>query len=121
MKDIVSTLKLMCDEDNPQDQKLLLLAELVDSKCDILSSNQQTLKESLDKTSEKLDKLTELLEANTQETKSCPVYQNKEGFEKLATLVKYPKWAILTVIGLISILLGYFGSEVFDVIKFLVK
>ena len=33
---IVEALELMCDRENPQDRKLLLLAELVETKCDAL-------------------------------------------------------------------------------------
>ena len=119
MNDIVSTLKLMCDKNNPQDQKLLLLAELVDSKYDILTENQEALKKSLSDTNAKIDKLTALLEENTKKTTNCPVYQNKEGFAKLATFVKYPRWAIWIIIGILSVLLGYFGSEIVDIIKLL--
>ena len=52
----------MCNQEDPQDQKLLLLAELVETKCEALAQHQDTLQRSLDKTNEKLDKVTDLLE-----------------------------------------------------------
>ena len=60
--EIVKTLKVMCNQEDPQDQKLLLLAELVETKCEALVQHQDTLQKSLDKTNEKLDKVTDLLE-----------------------------------------------------------
>lgn len=47
---IVETLELMCDKENLQDKKILLLAELVETKCEALSKNQDGLKKSLEET-----------------------------------------------------------------------
>lgn len=46
---IVETLELMCDKENLQDKKILLLAELVETKCEALSKNQDGLKNLLKK------------------------------------------------------------------------
>lgn len=110
---IVETLELMCDKENLQDKKILLLAELVETKCEALSKNQDGLKKSLEETNTKLDKLTGLLEDDTH---GCPVYKNKESFEKLSFFVKYPKITTFVVMGILAFTIGFFGTKV---IKFL--
>lgn len=114
---IVETLKLMCDKTNPQDKKILLLAELVEDRCTALGDNQANLQKSLNNTNEKLDKLTELLEKYEGETHGCPVYKNKVGYEKLSFYIKNPKISILIIIGMIALVGGFFGSTFSDLIK----
>lgn len=114
---IVETLKLMCDKTNPQDKKILLLAELVEDRCTALGDNQANLQKSLNNTNEKLDKLTELLEKYEGETHGCPVYKNKGGYEKLSFYIKNPKISILIIIGMIALVGGFFGSTFSDLIK----
>lgn len=121
MDEIVKTLELMCDKENIHDKKLLLLAELVESKCDSLSSNQEELKRNLRETNNKLDKITSLLEKYEQDKISCPVYKNKEGYEKLSIFLKYPKVSLLVLLGTFSILSGMFSSSFLDLLKFLLK
>ena len=116
-KKIVETLKLMCDKTNPQDKKILLLAELVEDRCTALGDNQANLQKSLNNTNEKLDKLTELLEKYEGETHGCPVYKNKGGYEKLSFYIKNPKISILIIIGMIALVGGFFGSTFSDLIK----
>ena len=70
--EIVKTLKVMCNQEDPQDQKLLLLAELVETKCEALAQHQDALQKSLDKTNEKLDKVTDLLEKIESEETAIP-------------------------------------------------
>lgn len=123
---IVETLEMMCDKENPQDRKLLLLAELVETKCDALAENQHKLNENLNTTKEKLsltntklDRLTEVLENNNAEAHNCPVHKNKEGFEKISILVRYPKLSLIALIGIISLLAGALGNKTFDLLKWL--
>lgn len=123
---IVDTLEMMCDMDNPQDRKLLLLAELVETKCDALADNQKALiknleetKTTLSETGEKLEKLTRMLEDRSAETHSCPVHKNKEGFEKISTFLRYPKITMFTIIGVIAMLAGILGTRAFDLLKFI--
>lgn len=113
---IVETLELMCDKENLQDNKILLLAELVETKCEALSKNQDGLKKSLEETNTKLDKLTGLLERYEDAIHGCPVYKNKESFEKLSFFVKYPKITTFVVMGILAFTIGFFGTKV---IKFL--
>lgn len=114
---IVETLELMCDRNNPQDKKILLLAELVEHKCDALAENQKELQRSLDTTLNKIDRLTELLEKYESATHGCPVYKNKGDYERLSFYVRNPKITILMLLGLIALLGGFFGSTITNLLK----
>lgn len=117
---IAETLELMCDRNNPQDKKILLLAELVEHKCDALADNQKGLQKSLDDTNEKLDKLTQLLEKYENDTHGCPVYKNKDKYEKLSFYVRNPKTTLLILLGMLALLGGFFGSTVTDLIRHII-
>lgn len=114
---IVETLKLMCDKTNPQDKKILLLAELVEDRCTALGYNQAALQKSLNNTNEKLDKLTDLLEKYEGETHGCPVYKNKDGYERLSFYIRNPKISMLIILGMIALVGGFFGSTLITLIK----
>lgn len=116
---IVETLEMMCDEENVQDKKLLLLAKLVEAKCEALAENQTELKQKLGETNGKLDKLTEILERYEHLQEECPVSQNKEGFEFLIALTRYPKVTLLIIVGLISLLTGVLSSTFTDLLKYI--
>ena len=118
---ISETLELMCDRNNPQDKKILLLAELVEHKCDALAENQKSLQKSLDNTNEKLDKLTQLLEKYENDTHGCPVYKNKDNYEKFSFYIKNPKTTILIIVGILALLGGFFGSTITGLIKGLIS
>lgn len=118
---ISETLELMCDRNNPQDKKILLLAELVEHKCDALADNQKSLQISLDHTNEKLDRLTLLLEKYEGDTHGCPVYKNKDKYEKLSFYIRNPKTTMLILLGILAILGGFFGSTVTDLIKHIIE
>lgn len=114
---IVETLKLMCDKENPQDKKILLLAELVENKCTSLGENQAKLQASLNDTNEKLDKLTDLLEKYEGDTHGCPVYKNKDGYERLSFYLRNPKLSLLIILGTIALIGGFFGSTLTNLLK----
>lgn len=114
---IAETLELMCDRGNPQDRKILLLAELVEHKCDALAETQKSLQKSLDDTNDKLDKLTDLLEKYENDTHECPVYKNKDKYEKISFYVRNPKLTIFILIGILALLGGFFGSTITGLIK----
>lgn len=123
--EIVKTLKVMCNHEDPQDQKLLLLAELVETKFETLApkfetlaKHQDTLQKSLDKTNEKLDKVTDLLEKIESEERACPVYSNRKDFEKISFIMRYPRLSFLMVLGLISLIAGLCSSTIFGALKF---
>ena len=114
---IVETLEFMCDKENPQDKKILLLAELVENKCNALADNQKTLQKSLDTTNTKLDKLTEFLEKYETSVHECPVYMDKDKYEKLAFYVRNPKLTVFMLLGILALLGGLFGSTITNIIK----
>ena len=118
---IKQTLELMCDTHNPQDRKLLLLADLVDSKCNELAEHQETLNENLTSACEKIDKLTTLIEKNQRMLQTCPVYKDKDSFEKMSSAAKNPRAVIFMIAGIIAILGGFFGSHIMEWIKLLVQ
>lgn len=115
MNSIVDNLELICDKENLQDRKLLLLAHLMQSKCDTLNTNQQELKSSLKDTNEKLDRLLNVMTAYEE------VIDNKESFEHLLMIVKYPKAFILLLVGCLSLVGGAFGNKIWDFIKMLLS
>lgn len=114
---IVETLKVMCNDNDPQDKKMLLLAELVEHKCDALAENQRDLQVSLNSTNDKLDKLTQLLEKYEEDTHGCPVYRNRDKYEKFSFYVKNPKVSLAILLGVLAVLGGFFGSTVTDVVR----
>lgn len=120
MNDIVKTLELMCDKNNPQDKKLLLLAELVETKCEALGENQEELKSKISETNQKLDRLTNILEKYEDDKNSCPVYKNKDEFEQMIMLMKYPKITLFVILGILAVILGVVSSSASDFIKYLV-
>lgn len=114
---ITETLELMCDRNNPQDKKILLLAELVEHKCDALADNQKSLQKSLDDTNGKLDRLTTLLEKYENDIIECPVFKNKDKYERLSFYVRNPKTMLLILLGIFALLGGFFGPVITDLIK----
>lgn len=114
---IVETLEFMCDKSNPQDKKILLLAELVEHKCDALGENQRKLQQSLDTTNSKLDKLTTLLERYEGDTHGCPVYKNRSDYERFSFYVRNPKMVLLMILGLIALSCGVFEATIVEAIK----
>lgn len=116
---IVETLEVMCDKENPQDKKLLLLAELFESKCSALAKNQEEMKTTIENTNDKLDKLTSLLEKYEDNTLNCPVHKDRKEFEALSFFLKNLKIAALILLGILALMSGIFGSrisEIFDML-----
>lgn len=110
--EIVKALEYMCNKGNQQDKKLLLLAKLVEAKHSELGRIQDSLQKCLDTTNEKLDKLTDLIERYERDTHGCPVYRNKDHYEKISFYVKNPKISLLIFIGMLAILGGFFGTSI---------
>mgnify|MGYP000202176969 FL=1 len=110
--EIVKALECMCNKGNQQDKKLLLLAKLVEAKHSELGQMQDSLQKCLDTTNEKLDKLTVLIERYERDTHGCPVYKNRDHYEKISFYVKNPKISLLIFIGILAILGGFFGTSI---------
>lgn len=109
----------MCDKNNPQDKKILLLAELVETKYDALGKAQEELRDNIAITNEKLDNLTQLLTKYESDTHDCPVYKNKDSYEKLSFMIKNPKLYLLILVGVLSLIGGFFGANFAEIFKLL--
>lgn len=117
MNDIGHSLELICDKNNPQDRKLLLLAKLVEEKCDELGRNQDALRNTLKDTNDKLDKLTDILHTYERSKNSCPVYQHKQTYEWLTNLISHPKETLFILIGVAAFLAGFLNTDLMGKLK----
>lgn len=144
----MDTIETICDENNPQDRKQLLLARLVDSQFKEIRKTQDDMTEKQDKMEtilselvKKIDKEIEVISNSVKrletQKKACPVYNNmpeaskmiefakNPNTEKIIFFVKNPKMAIYASIGG-AFALGIFSSggirdAVYYIIKLIVK
>lgn len=117
MNKIIDSLEVMCEKDNPQDRKLLLLAHLVQDSVKGLAERQQELQGSLSETNRKLDSVLEAITEYKKDMDNCPVYGNKELFDRVKFLIKNPRLSLFLFLGIISLLSGLFGSSVISILK----
>lgn len=117
MNKIIDNLEVMCEKDNPQDRKLLLLAHLVQDSVKGLAERQQELQGSLSETNRKLDSVLEAITTYKKDMDNCPVYGNRELFDRVKFLIKNPRLSLFIFLGIISLLSGLFGSSVIGILK----
>lgn len=117
MNKILDSLEVMCEKDNPQDRKLLLLAHLVQDSVKGLAERQQELQGSLSETNRKLDSVLEAITKYKKDMNNCPVYDNRELFDRVKFLIKNPRLSLFLFLGIISLLSGLFGSSVISILK----
>jgi hypothetical protein len=117
MNKIIDSLEVMCEKDNPQDRKLLLLAHLVQDSVKGLAERQQELQRSLSETNRKLDSVLEAITKYKKDMDNCPVYDNRELFDRVKFLIKNPRLSLFLFLGIISLLSGLFGSSVISILK----
>lgn len=117
MNKIIDSLEVMCEKDNPQDRKLLLLAHLVQDSVKGLAERQQELQGSLSETNRKLDSVLEAITKYKKDMSNCPVYDNRELFDRVKFLIKNPRLSLFLFLGIISLLSGLFGSSVISILK----
>lgn len=117
MNKIIDSLEIMCEKDNPQDRKLLLLAHLVQDSVKGLAERQQELQGSLSETNRKLDSVLEAITKHKKDMDNCPVYDNRELFDRVKFLIKNPRLSLFLFLGIISLLSGLFGSSVISILK----
>lgn len=117
MNKIIDSLEVMCEKDNPQDRKLLLLAHLVQDSVKGLAERQQELQGSLSETNRKLDSVLEAITKYKKDMDDCPVYDNRELFDRVKFLIKNPRLSLFLFLGIISLLSGLFGSSVISILK----
>lgn len=117
MNKIIDSLEVMCEKDNPQDRKLLLLAHLVQDSVKGLAERQQELQGSLSETNRKLDSVLEAITKYKKDMDNCPVYGSMEIFDRVKFLIKNPRLSLFLFLGIISLLSGLFGSSVISILK----
>lgn len=117
MNKIIDSLEVMCEKDNPQDRKLLLLAHLVQDSVKGLAERQQELQGSLSETNRKLDSVLEAITKYKKDMDNCPVYDNRELFDRVKFLINNPRLSLFLFLGIISLLSGLFGSSVISILK----
>lgn len=117
MNKIIDSLEVMCEKDNPQDRKLLLLAHLVQDSVKGLAERQQELQGSLSETNRKLDSVLEAITKYKKDMDNCPVYDNRELFDRVKFIIKNPRLSLFIFLGIISLLSGLFGSSVISILK----
>ena len=117
MNKIIDSLEVMCEKDNPQDRKLLLLAHLVQDSVKGLAERQQELQGSLSETNRKLDSVLEAITKYKKDMDNCPVYGNSELCDRVKFLIKNPRLSLFLFLGIISLLSGLFGSSVISILK----
>jgi len=118
MSEIGEKLNLMCDKNNSQDMKLLLLASLVDERFSEISDTQEELKRGIHKTNEGIAGLTKLVETYTKITNECPISQNKGAVQSWMYILKHPKTFLWVVVILMAILVLVTTTEAADWFKF---
>lgn len=115
MCQIMRTIETMCDTNNPQDKKTLLLAKLVDDRFNTIEEFQKSIIEKVDfiskNVSNELTKLDRIVSVIQSDRDDCPVYQNKEKVNDIMIFVRRPKLTLLLALGL-GALAGIGSGEV---------
>ena len=116
MENIKNSLDLLCDKHDEQDQKLLLLASLVEQKFDEVNTNTEKLQKSIDELKNTIDMVNSKFTTLGESVTTCPVYMDRKSFELLASIIKHPKIFILAFIGFASIVAGLAGSGLYNLL-----
>ena len=116
MENIKNSLDLLCDKHDEQDQKLLLLASLVEQKFDEVNTNTEKLQKSIDELKNTIDNVNTKFITLGESVTTCPVYMDRKSFELLASILRHPKIFILAFIGLASIVAGLAGSGLYNLL-----
>ena len=109
------TIETMCDTNNSQDKKTLLLAKLVDDRFNTIEEFQKSIIEKVDfiskSVSDELTTLDKIVSAIQSDRDDCPVYQHKEKVNDIMIFVRRPKLTLLLALGL-GALAGIGSGEV---------
>lgn len=104
--EVLKSLEVICDKRNPQDKKLLLLAQLVDEKYSSLEDDYKEIKQSLYSTNEKIDSIMETLQKSSLCQSTCPVHKEGKALNSLIFAAKNPKLMALSLIGALVVAMG---------------
>lgn len=120
-KDILDSLELLCDRTDPQDKKILLLANLVAERTNSMEAGQKQLFVALSETNKTLEQLKTKLDSEIDLRRDCPVTKNKQKYDQLTFLIKDPRITFIIFIGVSAILSGFFGGELIDWLKEIIR
>lgn len=129
---ITKSLKAILDPDNPEDKKILLLAELIEDMRDTICSREDKMQEDITDVKEKVEGLSDLasreeilrrdlfevkqkVESLSSMTSRCPMLKNTQGSKFIGFIVEYPKAAIAIVL-MVGLLLGVTSADIADFI-----
>lgn len=129
---ITKSLKAILDPDNPEDKKILLLAELIEDMRDTIYSREDKMQEDITDVKEKVENLSDLAsreEALRHEvsevkqkvdmlsamTSQCPMLKNTQGSKFIGFIVEFPKVSIAIVL-MAGLLLGVTSGNIADFI-----
>lgn len=118
MCSITDKLRTIIDPNNPQDQKTLLLAQLVSSKVSDIKDVQEDHSILLKETHDMVENLIEKVNANINLTKECPVFKEREKYETVTFFLKNTKIALLTMLGILTMALLQLKDYIIDIINF---
>lgn len=111
MCEITNSLKAILDPDNPDDRKLLLLAQLIESMKSGIEKREFSMIQDINDLKNKVDSLS-------LETKSCPIIHGNQN-QFLNFFFTYPKIAIIFLL-ILGVILGAIIPDVGDyILKFL--
>lgn len=111
---IMKTLKTVCDETDPQDQKTLLLAQIVEDRFTAIHTSLESLRKDVEKL---MTIVTDTIEYRDQ----CPVYNEKEIVKVVMMLLKYPKMTALMVLGVSSLVGMGLQDLILQIVKLFIK
>lgn len=114
--ELLSSLELICNKNDVQDQKLLLLAKLVDEKYTNLEEDYADIKEKLLDTNTKIETLMKKLDSSVFCAQECIVPKYPKEFKVILFMLKNPKLSLLIVIGAVAVYTGLYSFGAFDAI-----
>jgi hypothetical protein len=109
MCEIITKLQTILKDDNLQDQKMLLLAQLVDDRFTIVENQHNEVVDTLKKLNDNILTIKNDLETVIGYTTDCPVFKKKDHYETLTFLITRPKILIATLVG--TLILVFFGLQ----------
>lgn len=131
---ITKSLKAILDPDNPEDKKILLLAELIEDMRDTIYSHEDRMQEDITDVKAKVENLSDLasreealrkdvsevkqkVEILSSMTSHCPMLKNTQGSKFIGFIAEYPKVSAFIVL-MVGLLLGVTSG---DIANFIIK
>lgn len=129
---ITKSLKAILDPDNPEDKKILLLAELIEDMRDTICFREDKMQEDITDVKEKVKNLSDLasreevlrhevdeikqeVETLSSMSSRCPMLKNTQGSKFIGFIAEYPKVSAAIVL-MVGLLLGVTSGDIADFI-----